>query len=161
MPVFPEVGSMKRVPFFARPCFSASSTILYEMRSLIEPPGFINSHFASGYHKNLKLIYQIHSQIDTTYEHFYTTVTGVLGCPTNTGRTKNILRKISKKKRRIPNVNQTIQKNIPPCKGRNAIGRYLFIYSAIFTKHNYERLLHNIQDRPCVLYSRCTDCSKK
>lgn len=47
MPVFPEVGSTKRVPSFARPFFSASNTIVYEMRSFIEPPGFRNSHFAT------------------------------------------------------------------------------------------------------------------
>ena len=46
MPVLPLVGSISVSPGLMRPLFSASATIAQPMRSLTEPPGFRNSHFA-------------------------------------------------------------------------------------------------------------------
>ncbi len=46
MPVLPLVGSISVSPGLMRPLFSASATIDQPMRSLSEPPGFRNSHFA-------------------------------------------------------------------------------------------------------------------
>lgn len=47
IPVLPEVGSTNLVPGLAFPVCSASSIIVCDMRSFIEPPGFRNSHFAT------------------------------------------------------------------------------------------------------------------
>jgi hypothetical protein len=50
MPVLPEVGSISVSPGLMRPDFSASITMRTPMRSFTEPPGFMNSHFASTSH---------------------------------------------------------------------------------------------------------------
>src|SRR5262245_13024772 len=50
MPVLPEVGSISVSPGLMRPCFSASSSMRTPMRSLTEPPGFMNSHLPSSSH---------------------------------------------------------------------------------------------------------------
>ena len=47
MPVFPLVGSIMTVPGLMRPCFSASLTMLRQIRSLMLPPGFLDSSFAT------------------------------------------------------------------------------------------------------------------
>src|SRR3989304_93166 len=46
MPVLPEVPSTIVPPGLSRPLRSASSIIATPMRSLTEPPGFMNSAFA-------------------------------------------------------------------------------------------------------------------
>src|SRR5690349_5076345 len=48
MPVLPEVGSISVSPGLMRPDFSASSSMRTPMRSLTEPPGFMNSHLPSS-----------------------------------------------------------------------------------------------------------------
>ena len=47
MPVLPLVGSISVSPGLMRPLFSASSSIRTPIRSLIDPPGFMNSHLAT------------------------------------------------------------------------------------------------------------------
>src|SRR5699024_6381947 len=44
LPVFPEVGSTTVPPVVSLPSASARSIILRAIRSLMDPPGFINSH---------------------------------------------------------------------------------------------------------------------
>ena len=51
-PVFPEVGSIRVSPGLILPSDSASSTIFQPIRSLIDPPGLKNSHFAYSLHSN-------------------------------------------------------------------------------------------------------------
>ena len=45
MPVLPEVFSTMVPPGFSFPSRSAFSMMCSAIRSLIEPPGFMNSHF--------------------------------------------------------------------------------------------------------------------
>jgi hypothetical protein len=47
MPVLPEVFSTMVPPGLSRPAFSAFSRMCSAMRSLMAPPGFMNSHFTS------------------------------------------------------------------------------------------------------------------
>ena len=46
MPVFPAVASIIDPPGFCSPDISASSMIESPIRSLIEPPGLLDSHLA-------------------------------------------------------------------------------------------------------------------
>ena len=46
IPVLPEVGSIRVVPGLMRPSRSAASIMEIPMRSLTEPKGLKNSHFA-------------------------------------------------------------------------------------------------------------------
>ena len=48
--MLPLVGSMSVSPGLMRPLFSASSTMRLPMRSLTEPPAFMNSHLPSSSH---------------------------------------------------------------------------------------------------------------
>ena len=48
--MLPAVASTMRPPFFSLPDFSASSTMVTAMRSLIELPGFIDSIFTNSLH---------------------------------------------------------------------------------------------------------------
>src|SRR5688572_5795211 len=50
MPVLPLVGSIRVSPGLMRPDFSASSSMRTPMRSLTEPPGFMNSHLPRSSH---------------------------------------------------------------------------------------------------------------
>ena len=45
-PVLPLVASINVVPFFKRPDYSASKSILIPIRSFNDPPMFMNSHLA-------------------------------------------------------------------------------------------------------------------
>ena len=56
IPVLPEVGSMTVPPGRSFPNLSASSIILIPIRSFMEPPGFMNSHFATASMKELLTI---------------------------------------------------------------------------------------------------------
>lgn len=48
--MFPAVASTIRPPFLSFPDFSAASTMVIAMRSLIEFPGFIDSIFTKSLH---------------------------------------------------------------------------------------------------------------
>jgi len=57
-PVFPEVGSIIVMPGFNFPLFSASSTILNAILSLILPLALKNSHFATETHRFISQMLQ-------------------------------------------------------------------------------------------------------